>query len=430
MGEKRGVYLKRKEMIADSESAVDIPSIVRRVLTEIKARGEEAVREFSIQFDGWNPPTFRVSEDEIKKAISQLPLTFIEDTRQCQKQVREFAKVQLATLAEVEVELQPGVTLGHKLIPIANVGAYVPGGRYPIIASAHMSIIPPKVAGCERVIVCTPPQKDGSGIHPGVLFAIHEAGADEIYALGGIQAIGAMAYGTENIKSVDFLVGPGNAFVAEAKRQVFGEVGIDQIAGPTEILVLADETADPEIVAADLLGQSEHDVNAKAILVTTSHSLAEQTIKEMEKQLPQLTTADIIRQSWKRNGEIYVAVDKEDAINVTNEYAIEHLELQVANPDDYIDHLTNYGSLFIGEETTVAYGDKGIGTNHILPTGRAARYTGGLWVGKFIKTVTYQKCTREASRKLAPLISRQCQVEGMHAHAVSADKRVIKYGAK
>lgn len=419
-------YLKRKQEITEQGNKLDVPGIVNGVLTDIKENGEAAVRKYSKQFDNYDPESFRVSEDEIIKATKSLPQTVIEDTKFCQDQVRKFAEAQLASLQEVEIETQPGITLGHKLIPIKNVGAYVPGGRYPIVASAHMSVIPPKVAGVERVIVTTPPQK-GEGIHPAVLHALHAAGADEIYTIGGIQAIGAMAYGTENMKPVDFIVGPGNAFVAEAKRQIFGPVGIDQIAGPSEILVLADETADPEIVAADLWGQAEHDINAVPILVTTSRELVDKVLVEMEKQLPLLSTRDVAKAAWDRNGEIVLCDSVDEAIEVANEYAIEHLEVHAQNLDYYFEKLTNYGSLFLGEETTVAYGDKGIGTNHILPTGKAAKYTGGLWVGKFIKTVTYQKATREASKKFAPVISRQCMVEGFVAHAATADIRIKKF---
>lgn len=420
-------YLKEKQTSQDEkENNLDIPTIVRNALEDIKKRGREAAIELSIKFDNWNPNDFRISQDEILNAKKLLSQTFIEDVKYCQKQVRTFAEKQLESLHEVEFEIQPGITLGHRLVPISNVGAYIPGGRYPIIASAQMSIIPPKVAGSDRVIACTPPQK-GEGIHPGVLYALNEAGADEIYALGGIQAIGSMAYGIEGLSSVDFLVGPGNAFVAEAKRQVFGEVGIDQIAGPSEILVLADDTADPELVAADLWGQSEHDFNAIPILIAFSEDFANKVLKEMEKQLPHLKTAEVAKAAWEKNGEVVIIKSIEEAIEVTESYAIEHLEIHASNLDYYLKNLKNYGSLFLGEETTVAYGDKGIGTNHILPTGRAARYTGGLWVGKFIKTITYQKATKEASRKLAPIISRQSLAEGMHAHSITADIRSNKF---
>lgn len=414
-------FLKRKQDAPETRNP-QVAETVSRILQEIKQEGDAAVRRYSAQFDRWNPISFRVSEDEILKAKQSLPQTFIEDTLYCQDQVRRFAKAQLESLSQFEVETQPGVYLGQKLIPIANVGTYVPGGRFPIVASAQMSVIPPKVAGTERVAVCSP-ARDGEGIHPGVLFAIHSAGADEIYSIGGVQAIGALAYGTETIKPIDFLAGPGNAYVAEAKRQVFGQVGIDQIAGPSEILVIADETANPAVVAADLWGQSEHDYNAVAILVTTSRELANQVIHEMEKQLPLLTTAEVCKASWEKNGEIVLVKDAAEAVEVADGYAIEHLEVHAKDLDYYLDNLKNYGSLFLGEETTVAYGDKGIGTNHILPTEKAARYTGGVWVGKFIKTVTYQRCTKEASQKLAPIISRQCEYEGMVAHALTADIR-------
>ncbi|MGO4890485.1 histidinol dehydrogenase [Anaerobacillus sp. MEB173] len=418
-------YVKVKKEVTGTQN-MDVANTVKQILTEIEETGEQAVRNYSVKFDKWNPDSFRVSEDEILKATKSLPETFIQDTLYCQEQVRTFAKAQLESLSEFEMEIQPGIKLGQKLIPISNVGTYVPGGRFPIIASAQMSVIPAKVAGVERVIVCTPSQ-NGQGIHPGVLFAIHAAGANEIYSIGGVQAIGAMAYGTENIEPVDFLVGPGNAFVAEAKRQVFGKVGIDQIAGPSEILVIADDTADPSIVAADLWGQSEHDPKAAAILIGNSEEFVKKVLVEMEKQLPLLETANVAKTAWENNGEIVIVKDKEEAVKVADQYAIEHLEVHAEDLEYYFKNLKNYGSLFLGEETTVAYGDKGIGTNHILPTEGAARYTGGLWVGKFIKTVTYQQCTKKASRSLAPVIARQCNYEGMVAHGVTADIRINKY---
>jgi sulfopropanediol 3-dehydrogenase len=417
-------YLKIKKK-KEQKGKSEVNEVVKKIMDEIKAEGERAVRKYSLQFDKWNPESFKITEDEILQAKKKCSETFIQDTQYCQEQVRNFAKAQLESIHEFEMEIQPGVTLGQKLIPISNVGSYVPGGRYPIITSAQMCVIPPKVAGVERVVVCTPP-KEKIGIHPGVLYAIHAAGADEIYSIGGVQAIGAMAYGTENLKPVDFLAGPGNAYVAEAKRQVFGRVGIDQFAGPSEILIIADETADPEIVAADLWGQCEHDPNAVAILITTSRELATQVTAEMEKQLPMLETAEIAKASWEGNGEIILAGDRYEMLEIANDYAIEHVEVHAIEHDLYLNQLKNYGSLFLGKETTVAYGDKGIGTNHILPTGGAARYTGGLWVGKFMKTLTYQRCTREASLKLAPIISRQCVVEGMAAHAATADIRIKK----
>lgn len=419
-------YIK-KSLNKLEEDTSGISEIVKGSLKEIRTRGEEAVRELSRKFDNWDPQSFCVTQEELEKAIKTVPETVKHDTQYCQKQVRAFAEAQLATLSEFEKEMQPGVVLGQKLIPISNVGAYVPGGRYPIVSSVQMSVIPPKVAGVERVIACSPTMKNGEGIHPGVLYAMHLAGADEIYSLGGIQAIGTMAYGMEGVKPVDFIVGPGNAFVAEAKRQVFGQVGIDQIAGPSENLIIADETADPVLVAADVWGQCEHDYRAVTILITTSRKFAEDVQEEMQKQIAVLDTAEVASASWEQNGEIILVADKEEAVKVADEYAIEHVQIQTADLDYYLKNLKNYGSLFLGEETTVTYGDKGIGTNHILPTEQAARYTGGLWVGKFLKTVTYQKCTPEASKKIAPIIAGQCRYEGMVGHAVTAEVREKKF---
>ena len=317
--------------------------------------------------------------------------------------------------------------LGQKLIPVASVGAYVPGGRYPLVASALMSITTAKVAGVPRVIACSPPAPGGGGIYPATLFAMVLAGAEEIYCLGGAQALAAMAYGTESIPAVDMVIGPGNQYVAEAKRQIFGAVGIDLLAGPTEILVIADESADPVVVACDLLGQAEHGPTSPAILVTTSRALAAAVAQECERQLPTLGTQEVARQAWEQNGEIILVDSDEEAARVADEYAPEHLEVQTKNTGWYLDRLKNYGSLFLGEEATVAYSDKTIGPNHILPTGRAARYTGGLWVGKFIKTVTYQRLSRDASARVAPVVARICEIEGMLAHKATADLRGQRY---
>jgi len=418
-------YLKKKD-VSKKEKINGVKEAVETALERIKLNGEVVVRELSEKFDGWNPNSFRVSDTEIEKAIKLLPETFKQDTQYCQNQVRKFAEAQLQSLSEFEIEMQEGVILGQKLVPINNVGAYIPGGRFPIVSSVQMSTIPPKVAGVERVIACSPSQ-NGEGIHPGVLYAMHLAGVDEIYSLGGIQAIGAMAYGTENLKPVDFIVGPGNAFVAEAKRQVFGQVGIDQIAGPSENLIIADGAADPVLVAADVWGQCEHDYNAVTILITTSRELAEKVEIEMNKQIKTLDTKEVAQASWNRNGEVILVDSEKTAVKVADEYAIEHVQIHAQELDYYLENLRNYGSLFLGEETTVTYGDKGIGTNHILPTEKGARYTGGLWVGKFLKTLTYQRCTEEASKHIAPIIARQCRYEGMIGHAVTAELRNQKY---
>lgn len=418
-------YLKEKNIQSEQKDG-NVRDIVMKELTNIKDNGEAAVRRLSEKFDGWNPDSFKVSNEEIYESINKVPETFKQDTKYCQEQVRMFANAQLNSLSEFEREIQPGVYLGQKLIPIENVGAYIPGGRFPIVSSVQMSTIPPKVAGVERVIACSP-SRNGEGIHPGVLYALHLAGVDEIYSLGGIQAIGTMAYGIEGIKPVDFIAGPGNAFVAESKRQVFGEVGIDQIAGPSENLIIAEADADPVLIAADILGQCEHDYQAVSILITTSNELASKVQHEIREQLPTLDTAKVAEASWEENGEIILVDTREEAVQVANDYAIEHVQVQAEYSDYYLNNLKNYGSLFLGEETTVTYGDKGIGTNHILPTGKAARYTGGLWVGKFLKTVTYQKCTKEASKRIAPILSRQCRYEGMVAHAVTAELREKKF---
>lgn len=409
------------------KSQKELQEKVEKILQDIKSEGDRAVRKYSQMFDNWNPVSFKLSEDEINKAINGLSETFKEDTKFVAKQIQNFSQRQLESLSEFEVETHPGIFLGQKLVPVETVGNYVPGGRYPLIASAMMSTIPPKVAGVERVSSFTPPSKDGNGVPAEVIFALKNAGADEIYALGGVQAIGSMAYGTESIQPVDMIVGPGNAFVAEAKRQVFGQVGIDLPAGPSEILVIADETADPDIVTADLLGQAEHDPNARAILITTSKVLAERVIELVPKQLKRLPTADVAGLAWDINGEVIVVKNHEEALQLANEYAIEHLEVQTSRNQWYHNNLKNYGSLFIGEESTVVYSDKAIGTNHILPTMRASRYTGGLWVGKFIKTLTYQRLTKEGSAFIAPIASRQALAERMTGHAITADIRMKKY---
>ena len=351
----------------------------------------------------------------------------LDDIAFGQEQVRTFARAQRATMTDLEVETLPGIRLGHRHIPIKNVGAYVPGGRYPMVASAHMSIVTAKVAGVERVAACTPPL-DGR-VPDATVAAMHLAGADEIYILGGVQALAALALGTETIAPVDFLVGPGNAYVVEAKRRLFGKVGIDLVAGPTEILVVADETADPVIVAADLLGQAEHGPASPAVLVTTSQAVAEETLRQIAVQLETLPTAEIAAQAWEDYGEVVVVDSDDEALAAADAYGFEHVEIHTADPRWYLERMTNYGALFLGEATTVAYGDKTIGTNHILPTGGAARYTGGLWVGKFLKTVTFQECDDAASAMIGEICARQCRIENFEGHARSCDVRVEKYRA-
>ena len=419
-------YLKKaKERPEQDLQAVS--DLVREVLDRVRREGEAAVRDYSKKFDKWDPPSFRVSEGEIEKAIQSLSQLEREDIDFCQAQIRNFAEKQREVIRSFEVETLPGIHLGQKIIPVAASGSYVPGGRYPMLASAHMTVITPKVAGVERVVACTPPFK-GQGIHPATLYSMKAAGADEIYCLGGVQALAAMAYGMEGLEPVDMIVGAGNVYVAEAKRQLFGRVGIDLLAGPTEILVLIDETADPYIVAADILGQAEHDPNARQALVSLSRPVAEKVMAEIDIQLKTLPTREIAAVSWGNNGEVILVASPEEAVTVCDDWAPEHLEVQTADWRYYLDNLKNYGSIFLGEETTVAYGDKSIGTNHVLPTMQAARYTGGLYVGKFLKVVTYQYATREASGKLGAVCERACNYENMLAHGISCKVRVEKYG--
>jgi sulfopropanediol 3-dehydrogenase len=403
---------------------------VGEILASVRDGGAAAVRRHSERLDGWSPPSFRLAPEEIAAAVGRVPAADRAAIDHCRDQIAAFARRQRERLADFDVELQPGVRLGQKLIPVASVGAYVPGGRYPLVASALMSIVTAKVAGVPRVVACsppTPPEAGPRGIYPATLYAMVAAGVDEVHCLGGVQALAAMAYGMTGLPPVDMVVGPGNQYVAEAKRQLFGTVGIDLLAGPTEILVIADDAADAEVVACDLLGQAEHGPTSPAILVTTSRALAERVRAECERQIPTLGTRDVVREAWDRHGEVIVVDTDEEAAAVADEYAPEHLEVQARNLDWYLARLRNYGSLFLGEESTVAYSDKTIGTNHILPTGRAARYTGGLWVGKFIKTVTWQRLTREASGRVAPTVARVCEIEGMLAHKATADLRERRY---
>ena len=401
---------------------------VTRIIADVGERGDAAVREWSARLDHWDRESFRLDGDEVRDAVESLPTQVIEDIRFSQAQVRRFAEAQRGTLGDLEVETLPGVTLGHRVVPIASAGSYVPGGRYPMVASAHMSIVTAKVAGVDRVAACTPPL--AGELPPATIAAMHLAGADEVYCLGGVQAIAALALGTETIARVDFIAGPGNAYVVEAKRQLFGRVGIDLLAGPTEILVVADETADAELVAADLLGQAEHGPTSPAILVTTSMQLAREVEREISRQLDSLPTADVASAAWHERGEIRVVADDAEALREADALAFEHVEVHTRDPDWYLARLRNYGSLFLGETTTVAYGDKTIGTNHILPTGRAARYTGGLWVGKYLKTVTYQRATKEASAVIGEISARQSRVENFEAHARSCDLRVERWRSR
>ncbi|TCL48667.1 sulfopropanediol 3-dehydrogenase [Raoultella planticola] len=402
---------------------------VEKILADIEARGDAAVRELSIKFDKLDREDFRLSQQEIDDCYAQLSARDIADIRFAQEQVRNFAQHQRDSMKDIEVETLPGVILGHKNIPVSAAGCYVPGGKYPLLASAHMSIITAKVAGVPRIVTCAPPFNGKPA--PAIVVAQHMAGADEIYCLGGIQAVAAMAVGTESIAPVDMLVGPGNAFVAEAKRQLFGRVGIDLFAGPTETLVIADESVDGEICATDLLGQAEHGLDSPAILLTTSGKLARETLAEIERLLAVLPTAEIARQSWDKFGEVIVAQDKEEMLKIANELAFEHVQVMTEAPDWFLANMQNFGALFLGPRTNVAYGDKVIGTNHTLPTRKAARYTGGLWVGKFIKTCTYQKVlTDSASAQIGEYCSRLCALEGFSGHGEQANVRVRRYGHK
>ena len=412
-----------------AQADAKVRATVEGILSDIETRGDHAIRELSRKFDNWDPQTFRLSDAEIEAAISKVPKGDLDDIRFAQSQVRSFAKKQKACLEDLEVETMPGVVLGHRNVPVNSVGCYVPGGKYPMVASAHMSVVTAKVAGVKRILTSAPPH-DG-GPHPAIVAAMHFAGADEILVLGGIQAVGAMALGTESIDSVDMLVGPGNMFVAEAKRQLFGRVGIDLFAGPTETLVIADDSVDGELCAVDLLGQAEHGPTSPAVLLTDSEALAENTLLEVERQLYILPTADIARESWANYGEIIVCESVDEMVREANRLAFEHVQVMTRDPDYFLANLTNYGALFLGARTNVSYGDKVIGTNHTLPTKRAARYPGGLWVGKFMKTCTYQRIlTDEASTLVGEYCSRLCAIEGFAGHGEQANIRVRRYGGR
>ena len=415
-----------EQATADANKVRDI---VTGILEDIEKRGETALREISEKFDKWSPPAFRLSKQEIDDCLAQLSRRNIDDIKFAQEQVRNFAQAQRASLRDVEVETLPGVVLGHKNMPVDSVGCYVPGGKYPLVASAHMSVVTAKVAGVPRVIAASPPYHGKPS--PAVVAAMHLGGADEIYCMGGVQAIAAMALGTSSIDPVSMIVGPGNAYVAEAKRQLFGRVGIDLIAGPTETLVIADETVDGEICATDLLGQAEHGFNTPAILLTTSEKLAQDTMAEVERLLTILPTAEFASVSWRDYGEVIVCDSDEEMVREADRIASEHVQVMTRNPDYFLKNMKNYGALFLGPRTNVAFGDKVIGTNHTLPTGKAARYTGGLWVGKFIKTCTYQRVqTDQASAMIGEYCSRLCVLEGFYGHAEQANIRVRRYGGR
>ena len=423
-------HLKRgRDAEARAEDDAKVRATVEGILADIAARGDVAVREMSVRFDKWDRADFRLTDAEIRDCLSQLSSRDLDDIRFAQEQVRNFAQHQKDALQDIEVETLPGVVLGHRNIPVNSVGCYVPGGKYPLLASAHMSVVTAKVAGCQRIITCAPPFEGRPA--PAIVAAQHLAGADVIYCLGGIQAVGAMALGTASIDPVDMLVGPGNAFVAEAKRQLYGRVGIDLFAGPTETLVIADETVDGELCATDLLGQAEHGPNSPAILLTNSEKLARDTMAEVERLLAILPTAAIARKAWEEYGEVIVCDSEEEMVREADRIASEHVQVMTRDPDYFLANMTNYGALFLGPRTNVAFGDKVIGTNHTLPTRKAARYTGGLWVGKFLKTCTYQRVlTDEASAMIGEYCSRLCMLEGFVGHAEQANIRVRRHGGR
>jgi len=416
---------------ADDDAKVRVA--VEGILADISARGDAAIRELSVKFDKYDPKAFRLSEQDIEAAMAAVSKRDLDDIRFAQTQVRNFARHQRAALQDIEVETLPGVILGHKNIPVQSVGCYVPGGKYPMVASAHMSVVTAKVAGVKRIIASAPPQQSANGPapHPAIVAAMHMGGADEIYCLGGIQAVGAMALGTETIAPVDMLVGPGNAFVAEAKRQLYGRVGIDLFAGPTETMVIADETVDAELCATDLLGQAEHGVNSPCVMITNSERLALATLDEIERLLKILPTGEAAGKSWADYGEMIVCDTYEEMLEQANFIASEHVQVMTKRDDWFLEHMHSYGALFLGPRTNVSFGDKVIGTNHTLPTKKAGRYTGGLWVGKFIKTHTYQRVlTDEASAMIGEYCSRLCMLEGFVGHAEQANIRVRRYGGR
>ncbi|MDO5491716.1 MAG: histidinol dehydrogenase [Bacillota bacterium] len=416
------IIKKSKERTAEDHR--QLRDTVSGIIDSVCERGDQALRDYSVRFDGFVRDSFRVSREEIEEAYASMSPEELEDLREAKGNIEAFARAQRNSLSEItDFQPKPGISLGHRIIPVGSCCCYVPGGRYPLFSTALMLITPAKVAGVGRIAATTPVMHDTGKIHPRTLAAIDLAGADEIYALGGAQAIAAFSYGTEQIHPVDVIVGPGNQYVAEAKRQCYGQVGIDFIAGPSEVLAIADEHADPDVIAADLLAQCEHDPNAKAFLLATDESLARSVIAAVETELDALETADIARLSWEDYGEVVVVDDLKEAVSVCNDYAPEHLEINIADPDRIIEKLTNYGSLFIGGNTAEAFGDYASGTNHTLPTVRAARYTGGVWAGTFLKTCTYQRMSPEAAAAIAPLVSRMARGEGLIGHAIAAEKR-------
>jgi sulfopropanediol 3-dehydrogenase len=420
------IHVKSPVSASGARVGADVRDTVTAIIEDVRTRGDEAVRELSARFDSWSPERFRLDDDQVAKIVAQVPDQVIDDIRAVQANVRTFAQHQRDSLRDFEVETAPGVLLGQRNIPVAAAGAYVPGGRFPLVASAHMTIVTAKVAGVSRVAACTPPIR--GEIPAATVAAMHLAGADEIYLLGGVQAVAAMALGTASIQSVDIISGPGNAYVAEAKRQLFGEVGIDLLAGPTEILIIADEHADPFVVAVDLLSQAEHGPDSPAILITTDRSLAEQVVAHVERILPGMPTRDYAGAAWRDHGQVIVVDDLDQAYELADDFASEHVQVLTRRPREALDRMRNYGALFLGEGTCVSYGDKVIGTNHTLPTRRGARFTGGLWVGRYLKTVTYQEVVDPAaSVELGRLCGRASRVELFEGHARSGDVRAAKH---
>ncbi len=406
-----------------------VAEVVREVIADVEANGDEAVRQYSAQFDRWSPAAFRLSPGEVASIVNTVAPTVLDDIRSVQANVREFAQQQRDSLADFEVETMPGVWLGQRTIPIQACGAYVPGGRYPLVASAHMTIVTAKVAGVERVAACTPPIR--GEIPAATIAAMSLAGADEIFVLGGVQAVAALALGTETIDPVALIAGPGNAYVAEAKRQLFGRVGIDLFAGPTEVVVIADDSADPFVVAVDLLSQAEHGPDSPAVLISSSEVVAREAMAHIDRLLPDMPTRDFAEPAWRDHGQVIVTDSTDEAIRLADDLAFEHVEVLTAQPRRALDVMTNYGAMFLGEATCVSYGDKVIGTNHVLPTRGSARYTGGLWVGKYLKTVTYQEITNHASSaELGELCGRAARVELFEGHARSGDVRAAKYAGR
>lgn len=417
-------YLKQAPLYSEQVSA-QVRDTVSEMLASIERDREQAIRRYSRDLDKWDPPSFKVDRATIARAAEEVDEQLKQHIAFAQAQVRGFAQAQRATLADLEVETLPGVTLGHRHIPVQTAGSYVPGGRYPMLASSFMTVIVPKVAGVDRVVACAPPRA-GAGIHPEMLYAMSTSGADDILALGGVQAMAAMVYGIEDIPPADIVVGAGNAYVAEAKRQLFGQAGIDLLAGPTEVAIIADQSADPELVALDLLGQAEHGPTSPAVLISTDRALGEAVLEQIERLLPTYPTREVAGAAWQAHGSVAIVSSHDEAIAFSDEIASEHLEVQVEDSllDTYRERLRNYGSLFLGREATVAYGDKAVGTNHVLPTQRAARYTGGLWVGKFLKTCTWQRLTPEGTSQVAPAVAAISQAEMLEGHALTATHRL------